>query len=329
MNRRTFVLTLGSGLFATPASARAQGRKVARVGWVGAWYSRSGAATFLEAFRLGMRDRGYIEGQNLTIDARWMEGSVSHDEAASITAELVQSKVDVVVAQGASIFGVKAAAGPVPVLFGYSGDPVAAKLVASLARPGGNLTGVTFLTLELAGKRVELLKEAAPRISRLAILFNPLHIGEEEAVRETQAATQRLGFPLQSFAVHSVAEVTAALDTMVRDRINGVVALPNALIMLQRNAIAEFAVRHRVPTISGWEDFAIVDGNLMTYGPNLQQAWRHLASLVDKVLKGAKPGDLPVEQPTTYQLIINLKTAKALGLTIPQSLVLRADRLIE
>jgi len=328
MNRRTFVLTLGSGLLAAPGTARAQGRKVARVGWVGAWYSRSGAATFLEAFRQGMRDRGYVEGQNLTIDARWMEG-VSHDEAASITAELVRAKVDVVVAQGASIFGVKAAAGSVPVLFGYSGDPVAAKLVASLARPGGNLTGVTFLTLELAGKRVELLKEAAPRVSRLAILFNPLHIGEEEAVRETQAATRRLGLPLQPFAVHSVAEVTAALDTMVRDRANGVVALPNALIMLQRNAIAEFAVRHRVPTISGWEDFAIVDGNLMTYGPNLQEAWRHLATLVDKVLKGAKPGDLPVEQPTTYQLIINLKTAKALGLTIPQSLMLRADRLIE
>jgi putative ABC transport system substrate-binding protein len=274
-----------------------------------------------------MRDRGYIEGQNLTIDARWME-SVSPDEAASITAELVRSKVDVLVAQGASIFGVKAAAGSVPVLFGYSGDPVAAKLVASLARPGGNLTGITFLTLELAGKRVELLKEAAPRISRLAILFNPLHIGEEEAVRESQTATQRLGLPLQPFAVHSVAEITAALDTMVRGRINGVVALPNALIMLQRNAIAEFAIRHRVPTISGWEDFA-VDGNLMTYGPNLQEAWRHLATLVDKVLKGAKPGDLPVEQPTTYQLIINLKTAKALGLTIPQSLMLRADRLIE
>jgi len=327
MNRRTFVLTLGSGLLAAPGSARAQGRKVARVGWVGAWYSRSGAATFLDAFRQGMRDRGYIEGQNLTIDARWME-SVSPDEAASITAELVRSKVDVLVAQGASIFGVKAAAGSVPVLFGYSGDPVAAKLVSSLARPGGNLTGITFLTLELAGKRVELLKEAAPRISRLAILFNPLHIGEEEAVRESQTATQRLGLPLQPFAVHSVAEVTAALDTMVRGRINGVVALPNALIMLQRSAIAEFAIRHRVPTISGWEDFA-VDGNLMTYGPNLQEAWRYLATLVDKVLKGAKPGDLPVEQPTTYQLIINLKTAKALGLTIPQSLMLLADRLIE
>ena len=328
MNRRTFVLTVGSGLLAAPGVARAQGRKAARVGWVGAWYSREGAATFLDAFRQGMRERGYIEGQNLTIDARWME-SASADEAAGLTAELVRSKVDVLVAAGASIFGVKAAAGSVPVVFGYSGDPVAAKLVASLARPGGNLTGVTFLTLELAGKRVELLKEAAPRTSRLAILFNPLHIGEEEAVRESQAATQRLGLELQPFAVHSLAEVTAALDTMARGRINGVVALPNSLIMSQRNAIAEFAVRHRVPTMSGWEDFAIVDGNLMTYGPNLQEAWRHLATLVDKVLKGAKPDDLPVERPTTYQLIINLRTAKTLGLTIPRSLLLRADRLIQ
>jgi putative ABC transport system substrate-binding protein len=298
-----------------------------RLGWVGSWYSRSGGATLFDAFRQGMRDHGYVEGQNLVIDARWMEG-MSVDEAASVTAELVRSKVDVLVAQGASVFGVKAEAGSVPVVFGYSGDPVAAKLVASLARPGGNLTGITFLTLELAGKRVELLKEAVPRTSRLAILFNPLHIGEEDAVRESQIAAQRLGLALQAVPVRSVAEVTAALDAMVRDRINGVVALPNSLVMLQRNAIAEFAVMHRVPTISGWEDFAI-DGNLMTYGPNLQQAWRYLATHVDKVLKGAKPADLPVEQPTTSQLVINLKTAKALGLTIPRSLILRADRVIE
>ena len=327
MNRRTFALTLGAGLLAAPGSARAQGRKMARVGWVGAWYSRSGAALFLDAFRQGMRDRGYIEGQNLTVDARWMEG-ITPEEGASIAAELVRSKVDVLVAQGASIFGVKAGAGPVPVVFGYSGDPVAAKLVASLARPTANLTGITFLTLELAGKRVELLKQAAPRISRLAILFNPLHIGEEEAVRESQIAAQRLGLTLQPFSVHSVAQITTALDVMARDRINGVVALPNALVMLQRHAIAEFAVKNRVPTISGWEDF-VVDGNLMTYGPNLQDAWRYLATYVDKVLKGAKPADLPVEQPTTIQLVINLKTAKTLGLTIPQSLMLRADRIIE
>ena len=327
MNRRTFVLTLGSGLLGAPGSARAQGRKVARVGWVGAWYSRSGAATFLDAFRQGMRDRGYIEGQNLTIDARWME-SVSPDEAASITAELVRSKVDVLVAQGHAVLGAKSEAGSVPIVFIFSGDPVGAKIVPNLARPGGNLTGITLQAVDLAGKRIELLKEAAPRVSRLAAFVNPLHPGEDEELRESQIAAHRLGLTLRDFPVRTVAEVNAALQAMARDRVEGVVAFSNALIMSQRNVIAEFAIMYRIPTISGWEDFA-VDGNLMTYGPNLQDSGRRVATYVDKVLKGAKPADLPVEQPRKPQLVINLKTAKALGLTIPPSLLLRADRIVE
>ena len=326
MDRRQFVAVL-SGLVAAPGFARAQTQKSARIGYVGAWYSPSSAGALFDAFRQGMRELGYIEGQNLTIDVRWME-LATPDEAARLTAELVRSKVDVLVAQGPAIPGVKAEAGSVPVVFGFSGDPVVAGFVTSLARPGGGLTGMTLLAVELAAKRVELLKEAAPRLSRVAVLVNPLHAGEDQELREAQTAAQRLGLTLQQLPVRTNAEVSAALDTLARERVDGVVALSNLLIMRQRNLIAEFAVKHRIPTISAWEDFAI-DGNLMTYGPNLHDAWRRLATYVDKVLKGTRPADLPVEQPTKFQLVINLKTAKAIGLTIPPSLLIRADRIIE
>ena len=216
MDRRAFVVALGVGLVIAPGSTRSQTRTAARIGWVGGWYSLSAGASIFGAFLQGMREVGYIEGQNLTIDARWMEGNES-DEASRLTAELVRSKVDILVAQGQAVPGVKAEAGFVPVVFGFSGDPVRAKLVTSLARPGGNLTGFTLLAPELAGKRVELLKEAVPRVSRLAALTNPAHVGEDEELRETQIAAQRLGLTLQPFPVRTVAEVNAALEAIARD----------------------------------------------------------------------------------------------------------------
>jgi len=327
MDRRRFVIALSACLVAAPGSARAQARKAARIGWVGAWYSPSAAASLFDAFREGMRELGYVEGQNLTIDARWMEGNTT-EEAGRLTAELIRSKVDVLVAQGQAVSGVKAAAGSTPVVFGFSGDPVAAKLVTSIARPGGNLTGMTLFAVELAGKRVELLKEAAPSISRVAVLTNPLHAGEDQELHESELAAQRMRLMVRQFPVRTVPEVNAALEAMARDHVNADVALSNLLIMRQGNVIADFAAKQRIPTISGWEDFA-VDGNLMSYGPSVRQAWRRAASYVDKVLKGTKPADLPVEQPTTFQLVINLKTAKAIGLTIPSSVLNRADRIIQ
>jgi putative tryptophan/tyrosine transport system substrate-binding protein len=300
---------------------------VARIGWVGGWYSLSAANVLFDAFRQGMRELGYVEGQTVTIEARWMEGTAP-DEAARLSAELVRSKVDVLVAQGHAVLGAMTGARSVPIVFIYSGDPVGAKIVPNLGRPGGNLTGITLQAVDLAGKRIELLKEAAPRVSRLAAFVNPLHPGEDVEFRESQIAARRLGLTLRQFSVRTVAEVNAALKTMAHDHIDGVVAFSSALIMSQRNAIAEFAVKYRVPTISSWEDFAI-DGNLMTYGPNLRDSGRHVATYVDKVLRGAKPADLPVEQPRRPQLVINLKTAKALGLTIPPSVLARADEVIE
>jgi putative tryptophan/tyrosine transport system substrate-binding protein len=327
MDRRTFVASLGVGLIAAPASTRSQGRKVARVGWVGGWYTLSAANLLFDAFRQGMRELGYVEGQTIKIDARWMEGTAP-EEAARLSAELVRSKVDVLVAQGHAVLGAKAEAASVPIVFIFSGDPVGAKIVPSLGRPGGNLTGITLQAVDLAGKRIELLKEAAPRVSRLAAFVNPLHPGEDDEFRESEIAAHRLGLTLQQFPVRTVAEVNAALQQMARDRVDGIVAFSSSLIMSQRNGIAEFAAMNRIPTISSWEDFAI-DGNLMTYGPDLQDSGRHVATYVDKILKGAKPADLPVEQPTKTQLVINLKTARTLGLTIPQPLLLRADEVIQ
>lgn len=324
--RRAFVIGIGCGLLAAQDAVHSQGR-AARIGWVGGWYSPSAATALLDAFRAGMRELGYVEGANLVIDARWMTGSAT-EEAAGLTAQLVRSKVDVLVAQGLAVVGVKAQAANLPVVFGFSGDPVAAKLVSSLARPGGNLTGFSLLAPALAGKRVELLKEAAPRISRLAVLTNPLHPGEDQELQETRAAATRLGLAVASFPVQTVADVKGALERMADERIDALIALSNLLIMAQRGAIAEFAVRHRVPTMSAWQDF-VIDGNLMSYGPDLERAWRDVgARYVDKVLRGDRPGDLSVQQPTEFQLVLNQRTAKALGIELPLSLALRAERVL-
>jgi len=326
MDRRAFGVSIVVVLLAASGATRSQGRKAARVGWVGGWYSHSAANVLFDAFRQGMRELGYVDGQTVTIEVRWMEGTAP-DEAGKLTAELVRSNVDVLVTQGHAVLGAMTEARSVPIVFVYSGDPVGAKIVPNLGRPGGTLTGITLQALDLAGKRIELLKEAAPAVSRLAAFVNPLHPGEDAEFRESQKAAQRMGLTLRQFPVRTVADVNVALQEMVRDRVDGLAAFSNALIMSQRNSIAEFAVKNRIPTISGWEDFA-VDGNLMTYGPNLQESGRRAAAYVDKILKGAKPADLPVEQPRVAQLVINLKTAKALGLTIPPSLLLRADRVV-
>ena len=329
IEHRAVVIGLGVGLITVPRTVRSQPRKSARIGWVGRWYSQAAGTSLFDAFRQGMRELGYVEGQNVAIETRWLEGIASpREEAAKATADLARSKIDVFVAQGPAVDGVKAEAGSVPVVFVYSGDPVEAKLVASLARPGGNLTGMTVFGVDLAGKQLELLKEALPRISRVGVLVNPLHIGEYPEFERLQSVAQRLAIKLQHATVRTIPEVNAALETMARERVQALMVFPNLVTMHQRYTIADFAAKHRIPAISGWEDFA-VDGNLMTYGPDLREAWRYVATYVDKILKGARPADLPVEQPTRLQFVINLKAAKALGVTIPPSLMARADRLLE
>jgi ABC-type uncharacterized transport system substrate-binding protein len=259
------------------------------------------------------------------IDIRWLEGEgILRDQAAHAAAELVRSKVDVLVVQGPSMPGVMTQSGSLPIVTVYSGDPVEAKLVASLARPGGNVTAMYLLALDLAGKQLELFKEAVPSLSRVAILVNPQHPGDDAEFRASQGAAQRLGLALQYADVRTVTEVNDTLDALGRDRVPAILAFPSVLIYRQRKAIAEFAVKQRIPTMSGWKDFAI-DGNLMTYGPDVREAWRHVATYVDKILKGSKPADLPVQEPIKLELVINLRTAKAIGLTIPPTLLARAD----
>ena len=330
MRRREFVTLLGGAVAGWPLAAHTQTQRPARIGCIGAWYSSSAGAVLFDSFRRGMRELGYIEGQNLTIvDIQWLddEGSVL-DHAAHAVAELVQSKVDVLVVQGPAMDGVMAESGSVPIVTVYSGDPVEAKLVASLARPGGNVTGIYLLGPDLAGKQLALLKEAAPSVSQVAVLFNPQHPGDEAEYRASLSAAERLGLALKYAAVRTVTEVNNTLDTLGRDRVSGLLALSSLLIFRQRKAIAEFSAQQRIPTMSGWRDFA-TDGNLMTYGPNPSEAWRNAATYVDKILKGSKPADLPVQLPTKFELVINLRTAKALGLTIPTALLATADEVIE
>ena len=330
MRRREFVTLLGGAAAGWPLAAHTQARRPARIGCIGAWYSSLAGSVLFDFFRRGMRELGYIEGQNLTIvDIQWLddEGSV-RDQAAHAVAELVQSKVDVLVVQGPAIDGVMAKSGSVPIVTVYSGDPVEAKLVASIARPGGNVTGIYLLGPDLAAKQLALLKEVAPSISQVAVLFNPQHPGDEAEYRASLSAAERLGLALKYAEVRTVTDVNNTLDALGRDRVSGLLALSSLVIFRQRKTIAEFSAQQRVPTMSGWRDFA-TDGNLMTYGPNPAEAWRNAATYVDKILKGSKPADLPVELPTKFELVINLRTARMLGLTVPPSLLATADEVIE
>ncbi len=325
MNLKHFTLcgfvALGSLAGPLPADAQQPGR-TARVGWIA--LSPGPTPAQREAFLRGMRERGWTEGQNFAIDDRWGE----RDRARELAAELIRLKVDVIVTQGPMVFGARAEAGSVPVVFGFSGDPVEAKLVISLARPGGNLTGVTFLSLELVGKRLELLKEALPRLSRVAILANPEHPGERAELRESEVAAGQLGLKVQYVPVRTVGDFDAAFKAMERERAEAILAFPDLLVMRQAKAIAAFAAKRRIPAVSGWPEFAVA-GNLMTYGPKLEESYRNIANYVDKILKGAKPADLPVEQPTRFEMVVNMRTAKALGLTLPPSIMVRADQVIE
>jgi putative ABC transport system substrate-binding protein len=312
-------------LFGAAQTAEAQSAaKVRRVGWVAFGSESPSTAAFLEAFRQGMREKGWQEGQNLAIEARWG----GRDQARDIVAEFIRRKADVIVTVGPMIFGAQAEAGATPVVFGFSGEPVEAKLVNTIARPGGNLTGMTFLAFELVHKRLELLKEALPGLSRVAILANLMHPGEQTELRESQIAARRLGLTLHYVPVRAASDFPAAFETIARERAEAIVAFPDVLIMSQAKAIAAFATQRRIPAISGWAEFA-ADGNFMTYGPNLRESWRYLATYVDKILRGAKPGELPVEQPSKFELVVNMRTAKTLGLNIPPTLLLRADRVIE
>jgi len=296
-----------------------------RVGWIS--LARADAPSpFLDAFRQGLRERGYVEGKDFVLDVRLADGS--RERADQMVAEMVRSKVAVIVTQGGAVRSAYRHAGATPVVMGYSGDPVEARFVDSLARPGGTRTGMSFLALELVGKRLEMLGQILPAGSRVAVIADPEHPGEQTEFQRSQAAAQELRMKLSYFPVRDAQELEAAFRTIAGDGTQAIVVFPDAFTLDQRERIAEFGLRQRLPTVSGWSTYA-ESGFLMTYGPNLRDSYAHLASYVDKILKGARPADLPVELPTSVEFVINAKTARAIGVKLPQAMLLRADSVIE
>jgi putative ABC transport system substrate-binding protein len=325
--RRMFLGTLAGGLFAAPLAARAQqAGNVPRIGLLSAApFSSITART--EAFRKGLRDLGYVEGQNILLE--WRAADDKWDRLPDLVAELVGLKVAVIVAaEGPAALAARRVTQTVPIVMGQSGDPVAMRVVASLARPGGNVTGLTTLSTELPGKQVELLKEAVPKLSRLAVLSNPANPLSAAALKYAEPTARALKLLLQAVDARDPNELDAAFSAMTKARAGGIVVLPDPMFLTQRIRIAELAAKSRLPAIYGIPEHAGA-GGLMAYAASRTDLFRRAATYVDKILKGAKPADLPVEQPTKFEFVINLKTAKALGLTIPQSLMLRADELIQ
>ena len=322
--RQLLKLGLSAGAL-LPRQAYAQKPTVFRIGWVS--NDRAAGSPFLDAVREGLRDFGYIEGRNAVIDARWGDGTV--ERINQLAADLVRSKPHVIVTHGGpSIFPVRRAGATMPVVFVFSGDPVEGGLVDSFARPGRNFTGISLMSTELIGKRMELLKEVMPRLRRVAVFSNPEHSGEQSELRVSQAAAKMLGLVVEHFQVRSRAELEEVLPFVLESRSEAIVVFPDVFTMRYSEDISRFAIKNRVPAMSGWALFA-ERGNLMSYGPNLRDSYLRVAFYVDKILKGAKPAELPVELPTKVELVINLRAAKALGITIPQSVLLRADRVIE
>ena len=277
------------------------------------------------ALRQGLADLGHTESRNITIEYRDAGGKP--ERLPNLAVQLVAAKPDVILALGGDVAPfVRAATSTIPIVMVVSNDPVAAGLIASIARPGGNITGLTFVSSDLASKRLQLLKDMAPRVSRVGVLWNPDHVDPE--YRETQKAAQALGMRIQSLEVRNAGDFDTAWQSASATHVEAVIAVSSRLMTLNRQRIIESSQERRLLLASGWGPWA-KEGALFSYGPDLNAITRRAAYYVDRILKGAKPADLPVEQPTKFELVINLKTAKALGLTIPQSLLARADEVIQ
>jgi putative ABC transport system substrate-binding protein len=326
MDRRAFVSTVALGLLAAPLAAEAQpAGKVYRIGYLGNGNPTQSAPT-LDAFRQGLRELGWVEGQNLSIEYRWADGDLSRLPA--LASDLVRTLVDVIlVAGGPGIRAAQQATRTVPIVVAIMTDPVVAGRAASFARPGGSVTGLSVQFEDLATKQLELLKETVPNVALVAIL-------DDHAVRNTdtqkaaEAAARALGLKARVFGIRDVPDLEGAFRVAKAEQANAMYVLPSPTFARHRARLAELAVKHRLPGI--YEDKQYVDaGGLMSYGPSFPDMFRRSASFVDRILKGAKPGDLPIEQPTKFELVFNLKTAKALRLTIPQSILLGADQVIE
>jgi putative ABC transport system substrate-binding protein len=331
MHRREFIAAIG-GAAVWPLAARAQTATPRRVAWFGLGRGDE-PSPYLDSLRGGLSELGWVEGRNLTIDAFWASGREDMEAAAR---NVLASNPDVVVTQELMTIAMRAVQAATPVVFGFSGDPVDARLVQSWARPGGNFTGMSYLAIELVGKRIELLKEWLPQTRRIAILARPQHPGANIEQQATEAVARKLGlefsyFPYQSSSflpVRDLGELETAFRAIVQDRCDALVVFPDSAMYEITDRVARFALEQRLPSVSGWSSF-VRKGLLMTYGPDVQALYRSLARYTDRILRGTKPADLPVEVPDKFYLAINAKTAKSLGIEAPPVLLARADEVIE
>ncbi len=322
--KRRELMALLAGAMACPLRARAQ-QKFPVIGFLSN-ASPVPAAPSLAAFRQGLGETGYVEGQNLAIEYRGAEGR--YDGLPAMAADLVSRRVDLIVAQAdVSALAAKSATSTIPIVF-IGGDPVAVGLVASLARPGGNLTGLSIFTIELISKRFALLAELVPQARSIALLVNPNNAYAERVTREVQEAARAKGMQLHVLKARGAAEFERAFAPLVQLRADALFVSPDAYFISRREELVALAARHAVPAIYEWREF-VTAGGLISYGTSLTGVYRQIGIYAGKILKGAKPGDLPVQQPTKFELVINLKTAKALGLTVPPSILVRADEVIE
>ncbi|TAL44365.1 MAG: ABC transporter substrate-binding protein [Salinibacterium sp.] len=330
MRRREFIVLLGGTAAAWPLAAEAQqAAKVARIGYLSP--NLAASPHLRDAFLQGLRDLGYVEGQNLVIEYRDAEGEL--ERLPALAAELIALKVDVILAEGGTLGPRVAmrATKTIPIVFAAAGDPVGSGLVTSLARPGGNVTGLSSLGPELVGKRLELLKQAVPGVDRVAVLRQPGALGERTAkdmLTGADVAARALGVQLQFVEARGPAEFARAFSDMTGARTGALTVLPSAMFLREHRRLVDLAAKHRLPAVYPQREF-VDAGGLMSYGANQVDLFRRAATYVDKILKGTKPADLPVEQPTKFELVVNLKTAKALGLTMPDSILARADEVIE
>jgi putative tryptophan/tyrosine transport system substrate-binding protein len=325
VRRREFIGLLGCAA-GWPLTARAQQPpKVARIGFLG-FGPASAWARRVEALRAGLRDLGYVEGKNLGIEFRWAE---SAEQLPELAAELVRMNVDVIFAPASTfVEPARQATKTIPIVFATHADPVGIGHVASLARPGGNITGLSMLLTELAAKELEILHEVVPRATRIGVLWNPTTPSHPPAVKAVAAAGEKLGVVLHMMPVRTVEDFEGIFATMTQERVGGFLVIASPLTTARRATLAELALKHRLPGMFGTKE-NVEAGGLMSYGADLNDLWHRAAIYIDKILKGTRPADLPVEQASKYELVINLKTAKALGLDIPPALLVRADEVIE
>jgi ABC-type uncharacterized transport system substrate-binding protein len=330
MKRREFIALLGGGgllLAAKVKRARGQQPAMPVIGFLNP-SSADGWESRLRAFRQGLKDEGFVEGENMAVEYRWAENQF--DRLPALAVELVHRQVAVIVTTGSPVaaLAAKAATTTIPVVFGVPEDPVRSGLVASLARPGGNATGINFFSIELVAKRLEILREMVPATTRIAVLINPADAAAETMLKDVKAATRVMGLQIQVLNANTSHEIDAAFATFVRERPDALFVSGGPLLLSRRVQLALLAARHAVPASYGAREYVEI-GGLMSYGANVADAYRQVGVYAGRILKGAKPADLPVMQSTKFELVINAQAARVLGLTVPDSLLARADEVIE